>query len=205
MLFRSVLSDEPLIAGFDVSGGGAAWNVIRFRRGGDAVSVPPLRLTGQQGRDRGILIGAAAEILRETGPNRVSAMFVDSAFGSPIVERLNTLGFKNVHEVSFGAASPDPHQENFRAFMWNKMKEWLKTGALPMEEREDGLAQQLSRPGYHINKRNRLVLESKESMAQRGEVSPDDADALALTFARPVMLVKPDVGKRYPVRGSVWG
>jgi hypothetical protein len=25
------LADEPLIAGFDVSGGGAAWNVIRFR------------------------------------------------------------------------------------------------------------------------------------------------------------------------------
>jgi hypothetical protein len=31
-----VLRDEPLIAGFDVSGGGAAWNVIRFRRGLDA-------------------------------------------------------------------------------------------------------------------------------------------------------------------------
>lgn len=29
------LPDEPLIAGFDVSGGGAAWNVIRFRRGSD--------------------------------------------------------------------------------------------------------------------------------------------------------------------------
>ena len=28
-----VLADEPLIASFDVSGGGAAWNVIRFRRG----------------------------------------------------------------------------------------------------------------------------------------------------------------------------
>ena len=25
--------DEPLIAGFDASGGGSAWNVIRFRRG----------------------------------------------------------------------------------------------------------------------------------------------------------------------------
>jgi len=27
------LPDEPLVAGFDVSGGGKAWNVIRFRRG----------------------------------------------------------------------------------------------------------------------------------------------------------------------------
>src|SRR5579871_3806551 len=29
------LQDDPLIAGFDVSGGGKAWNVIRFRRGLD--------------------------------------------------------------------------------------------------------------------------------------------------------------------------
>jgi phage terminase large subunit len=30
------------------------------------------------------------------------------------------------------------------------------------------------------------VLESKESMGKRGVASPDDADALALTFAMPV-------------------
>ena len=34
----------PLIAAVDVSGGGAAWNVIRFRRGSDARSVPPSRI-----------------------------------------------------------------------------------------------------------------------------------------------------------------
>jgi hypothetical protein len=33
-----------------------------------------------------------------------------------------------------------------------------------------------------------LVIESKANMRKRGEASPDDADALALTFARPVEL-----------------
>ena len=41
---HEILPDEPLIAGFDVSGGGAAWNVIRFRRGFDARSRPPIRI-----------------------------------------------------------------------------------------------------------------------------------------------------------------
>jgi hypothetical protein len=43
-----VLHDEPLIAGIDVSGGGAAWNVIRFRRGLDGRSLPPIRIPGKR-------------------------------------------------------------------------------------------------------------------------------------------------------------
>jgi hypothetical protein len=110
-----VLGDEPLVAGFDVSGGGAAWNVIRFRRGLDARSYPAIRITGEAGRDRNLLVGRAAEILkhgvRGTRFNAhnafavrspVEALFVDSAFGAPVVERLHALGFRNVHEISFG-------------------------------------------------------------------------------------------------------
>jgi hypothetical protein len=33
---------------------------------------------------------------------------------------------------------------------------------------------------------NPLVLESKADMQKRGQASPDDGDALALTFAQPV-------------------
>jgi hypothetical protein len=39
---------------------------------------------------------------------------------------------------------------------------------------------------YHINRSNLLVLESKADMQKRGQASPDDGDALALTFAQPV-------------------
>ena len=41
-------------------------------------------------------------------------------------------------------------------------------------------------PGYHINRSNLLVLASKADMQKRGQASPDDGDALALTFAQPV-------------------
>jgi hypothetical protein len=67
---------------------------------------PPIRIPGEHGRDRAVLIGIAAEVMRDrTRGKHVAAMFVDSAFGAPIVERLHTLGYDNVHEINFGPAS----------------------------------------------------------------------------------------------------
>lgn len=56
-------------------------------------------------------------------------MFIDSAIGAPIIERLRTLGVHNVIEVNFREQSPDDHFENRRASMWSDMKDWLLRGA----------------------------------------------------------------------------
>ena len=48
------------------------------------------------------------------------------------------------------------------------------------------MAADLASPGYPINRSNLLVLESKADVQKRGHASPDDGDALALTFAQPV-------------------
>jgi phage terminase large subunit len=48
------------------------------------------------------------------------------------------------------------------------------------------LEQDLIGPDFWHDPQDRLVLESKESMKDRGLDSPDDADALALTFAAEV-------------------
>jgi hypothetical protein len=53
-------------------------------------------------------------------------------------------------------------------------------------EADEKIAADLADPGYHINRSNLLVLESKADMQKRGQASPDDGDALALTFAQPV-------------------
>jgi hypothetical protein len=126
-------------------------------------------------------------------------MFVDAGFGGPVVNRLHQLGFKNVSEINFGSQSPDPHQAKMRAFMWQKLKDWLIHGAIPQDQR---LETDLTGPGFRHNNRDQLVLESKEDMAKRGLASPDDGDALALTFARPVAPVAPprrleDFPRRY--------
>lgn len=179
------LAGEPLICGVDVSGGGRAWTVARFRKGNDARSIPPIRLTGEQtvANDRQMVISRLSEALT-TLP--IDAMFVDSAFGAVIVSRLRQMGFTQVHEVNFGGDSPDIHDENMRAYMWHRCKDWLPSGCIDQKDRR--LADDLEGPGYHINRRNRLVLESKADMQDRGVASPDDGDGLVLTFAMPVRI-----------------
>ena len=188
----SMLIDDPLIAGVDVGDGGSAWTVVRFRRGFDARSIAPIRIPGEFARDRGFLVGKLAEVLRDHRPERkVSMMFIDSAFGAALYERLRGMGFRNVEEIRFGGKSIDPHQANQRAYMWNRMKDWLGNGAIPAKDVD--LESQLTGPGFHINRQDQLVIESKEDMAKRGLASPDDADALALTFARPVRPPSPKI------------
>lgn len=176
----AVIEDEPWIAGVDLSAGGSAWNVVRFRRGMDGRSRAPIRIPGEHARDRAFIVAKLAEVLK----SGVAMMFVDSAFGAFACERLKQLGFKNVVEINFGGKSPDIHQGNMRAYMWNKCKDWLVTGAL--DPKDDKMAADLAGPGFHLNRQNQLLLESKEDMAKRGEASPDDGDALCLTFAHPV-------------------
>ena len=202
----NALLDEPLIAGVDVSGGGAAWTVCRFRRGTDARTREPIRIPGSQSKieDRQRIVAKLAEVLADPAPERrVAAMFIDSAFGSPLVERLHALGYQQqVHEINFGQESPDLHQANQRAYQWNRMKEWLPKGSLPKADHR--LAADLVGPGFHLNRSHALVLESKESMQKRGVASPDDGDALSLTFAQPVAL--PDPTPLAPYRPpSPWG
>lgn len=177
--------DDPLIAGFDVSGGGTAWNVIAFRRGYDAKTIPPVRIPGEFTRgERGPMLAKLADVLRDDRPgHQVAMMFVDSAYGAPYVERLKSMGFSNVQEVNFGANSPDRHQANMRAFMWNKLRDWLEFGAIPSD---NILENDLTGPCADRNRRDQLVLEGKADMLKRGIASPDNADALALTFAAHV-------------------
>lgn len=199
----AAIPGDPLIAGFDVSGGGKAWNVIRFRRGLNMNVLPPIRIPGEHDPDRSKRVALCAELLSDQRPDRaITAMFVDTAFGAPIVATLRSMGFRNVHEVTFGGDSPDDHFANLRAYMYGKLKDALLLGALPPDDEE--LAQQLCLPGYHIKiGGSKLVIESKQEIQKRGEKSPDDADALALTFARPV---PPRLSKQSsrPARMGAW-
>ena len=119
-----------------------------------------------------------------------------------IVSRLQALGFKNVYEVNFGGASPDLHCLNMRAYMWAKAKEWLLLGGLP--PKDEKLAHQLGLPGYHINNSGKLVIESKDSLKERGEESPDDADSFVLTWGAPVAIKKPTASTGSHAKHSPW-
>ena len=63
------------------------------------------------------------------------------------------------------------------------MKDWMLQGAIDSNAE---LEADLLGPGVVPDIRQRVKLESKENMKKRGIDSPDDGDALALTFAHPV-------------------
>jgi len=94
-----------------------------------------------------------------------------------------------VFEVNFGG-QPDAQWAGDQARMaykvdemWWNMAQWLKRGAIPDEQEiEDDL---IGRE-YGYTTDNAIRLEKKEDMKKRGLSSPDNADALALTFAYAV-------------------
>jgi hypothetical protein len=190
------LPDTPLVAGCDLAWGGSDDNVIRFRRGMDGRSIPPIRIKGEFTRDPAVLTAKLAQVLTtKYGGRHVAMLFLDSAgIAGPIAERLRQQGHRNLQEVNFGADSPDPKYRYMRDFMWGEMKQWLLTGAI---EKSQDLEVDLTSPGTRPNARQLVWLESKQDMKKRGVDSPDDGDALALTFASPVSTGNelPDFGR----------
>lgn len=181
-----VLPDEPLVAGCDLAWGGSDFNVIRFRRGRDGRTIPPIRIPGKLTADPAVLTNRLADVLTSTyDGRRVSMLFLDSAgIAGPIAQRLRELGHRNVTEVNFGADSPDEKCRYYRDHMWNQMKFWLAGAAIDKAPR---LEQDLQMPGLRPDKKQRIWLESKEDIKKRTDgKSPDDGDALALTFAQTV-------------------
>lgn len=186
------LEDEPLVAGLDIARGGLDNCVVRFRRGPLANEVVPIKIPGEEARDSMRLVSVASDLMGKEFRcgdgvmRRIGMLFVDgTGVGGPVYDRLSQLGYEDrVTEVGFGKRSPDDKFDNMRAYMWGKMRDWLARGVI---DKDPQLAADLVAPGYGHSKRDKLLLESKESLKKRGEASTDDGDALALTFAATVV------------------
>lgn len=207
------LPTDPLVAGVDFAWGGADDNVIRFRRGNDARSIPPVRVKGEFTRDPAVMVGKIADALTKSyGGEKVAMMFVDgSGVGGnagAVVAGVRALGHLNIMEINFGHDAIDSiHYCYRRDEMWGKMKAWLRaSGAI---DNDPGLASDLGKPQL-VGDGTRVKLESKEVMKKRlsrmgvDSASPDDADALALTFAMPVAPKAPPKAQSAKRKHSAW-
>lgn len=74
---------------------------------------------------------------------------------------------------------------NKRAEMWGEIKEWLENAPCSIPD-SDEMQADLTQIRYAYDSNNALKMEKKEDMKKRGFRSPDNADALGLTFARGV-------------------
>lgn len=111
--------------------------------------------------------------------------FVDDTggWGAGVIDSCLQSGVAPI-PINFSGKAIDPRYLNKRAEMWFLMAEWIKRGgALPYSE---NLLKELTTPTYtFIN--GKFQLEEKAQIKKRLKFSPDEADALALTFALPEM------------------
>jgi phage terminase large subunit len=86
--------------------------------------------------------------------------------------------------INHSSKASDPRYENRRAENYFNMAEWVRRGgALP---EIPGLLDQLTKTHYTFTKKDKLILEPKDIVkANLGGLSPNDADALSLTFSDP--------------------
>lgn len=122
--------------------------------------------------------------------------FVDTTggYGGETLSRLRDDGHR-VEGVVFSTKASDARFQNLRAEMWWRMSAWLaEGGAIP---NRPSLLAELSTPTYsYDNAANRFTLESKDEIRARLGRSPDEADALALTFTRVLPIDGLAVGRR---------
>lgn len=166
------------ILGVDIARFGDDQSIIRGRMGRDGRVIPPIKWRGM---DTVFSAHKVAEAMRKYNPD---AVFIDGGgVGGGVVDILKSQGYK-VIEVNFGSAARESLKyANKRAEMWANMREWLTTGVVDPDVE---LADDLVGVEYGFDKDGRLLLEKKEDMKKRGLASPDNGDALALTFAEPV-------------------
>jgi hypothetical protein len=176
---------DPLIIGVDVAREGDDQSVIGVRRGQDARTWPWKKLRGADSTQVASHVSRIVKGFQAQGLT-VDAIFVDATggYGGAVIDRLRELGYAPIG-VQFGGAAAEKQYANKRAEIWFRMADWLKVGgAIPAD---DELSMELTSQTYFFNVRDQLILTDKASMKLDGLPSPDCGDALAVTFAEPVL------------------
>ncbi|MCS7664737.1 terminase [Pseudomonas aeruginosa] len=173
---EAMVSHAPVVIGVDPSWSGDDEFAIYMRQGLHS------KLIGTyQKSDDDVLM--AQRIAQLEDQYKADAVFVDFGYGTGIVSAARAMG-RNWTLVQFGGASSDPAMLNKRGEIWNAMKEWLKAGG---ELNDQQTADEISAPEYRVKLDGKIVLEDKAELKKRAGISPNRADALALTFSFPVV------------------
>lgn len=169
----------PVIMGVDPARGGDT-TVIRVRRGRDLIAK-----RRYNGADLMVVVGHVIEAIHEFSP---AMTVVDEAgLGFGVVDRLREQGYA-VRGFNFGWKSTKPRRYlNRRAEVYDAAREWMRTASIPADPKlkKDFLAIRKADP----TSKGQMQLVSKDDMG----FSPDDADAVVMTFAFPMATVSPQV------------
>ena len=199
----------PLVIGFDPAWTGGDRHSMARRRGRKL-----LKVESRSKLDTMAAAGWCKQVIDAEKPQR---LFVDvGGVGAGVYDRLIEMGYgETVRAVNFGSSplEPQPLDEtgkpkggplNRRAEMWMKSREWLEEPAGVSVPDSDNLQTDACGPGYRYDSLSRIVLEGKKDMRSRGALSPDEWDAVALTFAEPVGPENLNFGRDLVYPGIGW-
>jgi hypothetical protein len=183
----------PLVMGVDPARFGDDRFSIAYRQGRKLMAVDS---------DTKLDVVAGANwVKREIDANRPDRCFIDvGGLGAGVYDILQSWGNPYARicvAVNFGGEPMEPVEilsdgskkvgpRNRRAEMWKRSRDWLnEPGGADIPD-SDSLHADACAPGYHYDINQRLLIESKEHMRARNVSSPDEWDAVVLTFAEPV-------------------
>lgn len=172
---------HPLVLGVDIARFGDDRTIIRPRQGRKVYQAWKYR--GLDTMESSSRVIDAIEHFKREGHNQVIAFVDGVGIGAGVIDRCKQLGYGQ-HIVECNVGLPAYNKElytNKRAEMWGRMRDALKAGLdLPADDQE--LFDDLVGPEYGFSARQQIQLEKKSDMKKRGLASPDDGDALALTY-----------------------
>ena len=172
---RHIEPEGEVIVACDVARGGNDKTVVVKRQGGNAEIVH-----SQRGND---LMEVTGVLKRYCEENHVDTLIVDDVgIGAGVVDRLREQGVPPVGRlIPFnGGARPNDaeHFYNRGAEVWWAMRGRYMDGSISAP-RSEALIGQVAGRKYTINSNGRIQLQRKRNLRN----SPDEADALAMTFA----------------------
>jgi len=172
-------NSAPKIIGVDPARFGDDSTVLYIRQGRIAE-----RIGKVNGKNTMEVVGMIVRAIARYSPE---AVYVDvGGIGAGIYDRLKEMNYRMVRDVNFGSEPLDKKKYiNKRAEMWGLMNEWLSSPPAQIPDNDD-IEIDLCGLRYAYDSHGRLKIESKEDAKKRGIKSPDEGDALALTFAYPV-------------------
>lgn len=169
--------NSPLVFGVDVARFGDDRSVIAIRQG-----LAVIELIKRQGMDVKQFADLVAWYIDAKDPDAV--LIDDIGVGAGVVDILKGASYP-VTGINSGSKPMDESKFlNRRAEMWWRMREWLEAGGVIPADPQ--LREEMAAPMYLYDPANRIRIEKKEDLKERIRVSPDLADALALTFSSHV-------------------
>lgn len=178
LLYAAVRRSSAKQIGYDFARFGGDENTI-YRRSGEAI----VQWTRMAHTDPNVAVDKGFLWQMEAGWSNEDCWHVpdSTGMGQGVMQRFYNAD-KKIHEFGFGHSAIDSGKyANKITEAWFAFRRKVRK-QIPYIPRDNLLIQQLCGRRYYVDKKGKIVLESKEDYVKRGHESPDRADGLILAF-----------------------